>query len=151
MGAWRFIREAVLDGQGDVGDRVLRYVGRGSSAAPAPGSIRTHLAEQEALVEEREKLDAIETAELVLERGGAVCIFPEGTRVRGKLGEANAYGPSPLLRGFYFTAAGGAGERTANEAGADERELHITSASAVRKRSFSSGRPTVTRRCRGRP
>ncbi len=31
--------------------------------------------------------DAIETAELVLERGGAVCIFPEGTRIRkGSLG-----------------------------------------------------------------
>ena len=26
------------------------------------------------------------------------------------LGEANAYGPSPLLRGFYFTSAGGAGQ-----------------------------------------
>lgn len=33
--------------------------------------------------------DAIRTAELVLERGGAICIFPEGTRIRkGSLGTA---------------------------------------------------------------
>ena len=29
--------------------------------------------------------EAIETARLVLERGGAVCIFPEGTRIRTRL------------------------------------------------------------------
>jgi 2-oxoglutarate dehydrogenase E1 component len=55
MGAWRFFRECVLDGLVDVGGRTLRYVGRDASAAPAPGSLRTHLAEQEALA--REALD----------------------------------------------------------------------------------------------
>jgi 2-oxoglutarate dehydrogenase E1 component len=49
MGAWRFVRESVLDGLVDVGDRTLRYAGRDASAAPGPGSLRTHLAEQEAL------------------------------------------------------------------------------------------------------
>jgi 2-oxoglutarate dehydrogenase E1 component len=49
MGAWRFVRECVLDGLLDTGGRTLRYVGRDASAAPAPGSLRTHLAEQEAL------------------------------------------------------------------------------------------------------
>ena len=52
MGAWRFVRESVLDGVVDSGGRGLRYVGRAASAAPAPGSLRTHLAEQEALVRE---------------------------------------------------------------------------------------------------
>jgi 2-oxoglutarate dehydrogenase complex dehydrogenase (E1) component-like enzyme len=52
MGAWRFVRESVLDGLIDTGGRSLRYVGRAPSAAPAPGSLRTHLAEQEALVRE---------------------------------------------------------------------------------------------------
>jgi 2-oxoglutarate dehydrogenase E1 component len=52
MGAWRFVRESVLDGLVDTGGRPLRYVGRAPSAAPAPGSLRTHLAEQEALVRE---------------------------------------------------------------------------------------------------
>jgi 2-oxoglutarate dehydrogenase E1 component len=52
MGAWRFVRESVLDGVVDTGGRRLRYVGRAASAAPAPGSLRTHLAEQEALVRE---------------------------------------------------------------------------------------------------
>jgi 2-oxoglutarate dehydrogenase E1 component len=52
MGAWRFVRETVLDGVVDTGGRVLRYVGRAASAAPAPGSLKTHLAEQEAIVRE---------------------------------------------------------------------------------------------------
>ena len=37
--------------------------------------------------------DSMETARLVVERGGAVCIFPEGTRIRsGALGDAEARG-----------------------------------------------------------
>jgi len=52
MGAWRFVRERILDGDVDTGGRALRYAGRAASAAPAPGSLRVHLAEQEALVEE---------------------------------------------------------------------------------------------------
>src|SRR6185295_3148657 len=39
MGAWRFVREAFLDGLvRDQGRRVPRYIGRDASAAPAPGS-----------------------------------------------------------------------------------------------------------------
>jgi 2-oxoglutarate dehydrogenase E1 component len=52
MGAWRFVRERFLDGDVDVGGRPLRYAGRSASASPAPGSLRAHLAEQEALVRE---------------------------------------------------------------------------------------------------
>ena len=50
MGAWHFVREAVLDGLLDIGERTLRYVGRKPSAAPAPGSLKVHIAEQEDLV-----------------------------------------------------------------------------------------------------
>lgn len=50
MGAWRFVRESVLDEAIDVGGRSLGYAGRAPSAAPAPGSLRAHLAEQEELV-----------------------------------------------------------------------------------------------------
>ena len=50
MGAWRFVRETVLDGALDTGGRELGYVGRAASASPAPGSLRVHLAEQEELV-----------------------------------------------------------------------------------------------------
>jgi len=50
MGAWRFVRERFLDGDVAAGDRALRYAGRAASAAPAPGSLKVHLAEQEALV-----------------------------------------------------------------------------------------------------
>src|SRR5437667_3713078 len=51
MGAWRFVREQFLDGVVlDPGRRQPRYVGRGESAAPAPGSHKVHLQEQEALV-----------------------------------------------------------------------------------------------------
>jgi 2-oxoglutarate decarboxylase len=51
MGAWRFVREQFLDGcvRGTQG-RALRYVGRRSSASPAPGTLKRHLQEQEALV-----------------------------------------------------------------------------------------------------
>jgi 2-oxoglutarate dehydrogenase E1 component len=52
MGAWRFVREAVLDGVLDTGGRALRYVGREASASPAPGSLKVHQAEQDALVRE---------------------------------------------------------------------------------------------------
>jgi 2-oxoglutarate decarboxylase len=53
MGAWRFVREAFLDGVvQDPGRRVPRYVGRRASAAPAPGSLKVHVREQEAIVSE---------------------------------------------------------------------------------------------------
>ena len=53
MGAWRFLRERFLDGDlGDLGGRALRYVGRDASAAPAPGSHKLHVLEQEAIVNE---------------------------------------------------------------------------------------------------
>jgi 2-oxoglutarate dehydrogenase E1 component len=53
MGAWRFIRERFLDGEArHPGGRVPRYVGRPDSASPAAGSLKVHLAEQEALVRE---------------------------------------------------------------------------------------------------
>jgi 2-oxoglutarate dehydrogenase E1 component len=51
MGAWRFVRERFLDG--DVADsarRQPRYIGRGASAAPAPGSHKVHVEEQDAIV-----------------------------------------------------------------------------------------------------
>ncbi|HET7745777.1 MAG TPA: multifunctional oxoglutarate decarboxylase/oxoglutarate dehydrogenase thiamine pyrophosphate-binding subunit/dihydrolipoyllysine-residue succinyltransferase subunit, partial [Vicinamibacteria bacterium] len=52
MGAWRFVREQFLDGVvRTVGGRPLRYVGRPDSASPATGSHKTHVAEQEAIVE----------------------------------------------------------------------------------------------------
>jgi 2-oxoglutarate dehydrogenase E1 component len=57
MGAWRFVREQFLDGVvRDPGRRVPRYVGRGESAAPAPGSHKVHVKEQEELV--RKALEA---------------------------------------------------------------------------------------------
>jgi 2-oxoglutarate decarboxylase len=52
MGAWRFVREHLLDGAVDVGGRTLGYAGRAASASPAPGSLKVHLAEQEALLRE---------------------------------------------------------------------------------------------------
>jgi multifunctional 2-oxoglutarate metabolism enzyme len=52
MGAWRFVRERFLDGDVASGSRLARYVGRAASAAPAPGSLKVHLAEQDALVKE---------------------------------------------------------------------------------------------------
>jgi 2-oxoglutarate dehydrogenase E1 component len=50
MGAWRFVREAFLDGAVEAGSRQPRYVGRKASASPAPGSHKLHVAEQEAIV-----------------------------------------------------------------------------------------------------
>jgi 2-oxoglutarate dehydrogenase E1 component len=51
MGAWRFVREQFLDGPlGDSGRRVPRYLGRETSASPAPGSHKIHLLEQESIV-----------------------------------------------------------------------------------------------------
>jgi len=50
MGAWRFVRERFLDGDVEAGGRSPRYAGREASAAPAPGSLKVHLAEQEALL-----------------------------------------------------------------------------------------------------
>jgi 2-oxoglutarate dehydrogenase E1 component len=52
MGAWRFVREDLLDGKVDIGGRALGYVGRAASASPAPGSLKVHLAEQARLVRE---------------------------------------------------------------------------------------------------
>jgi 2-oxoglutarate dehydrogenase E1 component len=52
MGAFRFVRERFLDGEVLASGRTLRYAGRAASAAPAPGSLKVHLAEQEALVRE---------------------------------------------------------------------------------------------------
>jgi 2-oxoglutarate dehydrogenase E1 component len=52
MGAFRFVRERFLDGDVIASGRALRYAGRAASAAPAPGSLKVHLAEQEALVKE---------------------------------------------------------------------------------------------------
>jgi 2-oxoglutarate dehydrogenase E1 component len=52
MGAWRFVRERFLDGDVEAGGRSPRFAGRAASAAPAPGSLRVHLAEQAALLRE---------------------------------------------------------------------------------------------------
>jgi 2-oxoglutarate dehydrogenase E1 component len=52
MGAWRFVREEFLDrASGIAHGRVPRYVGREASASPAPGSLKAHTEEQEAIVE----------------------------------------------------------------------------------------------------
>jgi 2-oxoglutarate decarboxylase len=53
MGAWRFVRERFLDGDvgGELSLKLLRYVGREPSAAPAPGSHRLHVREQEAILD----------------------------------------------------------------------------------------------------
>jgi 2-oxoglutarate dehydrogenase E1 component len=53
MGAWRFVRDAILDGLvPGLEGRPVRYVGRAASAAPAPGSHRVHVEEQEAIANE---------------------------------------------------------------------------------------------------
>jgi 2-oxoglutarate dehydrogenase E1 component len=52
MGAWRFVRERFLDDRVDPVGRTPAYTGRAESAAPARGSLKAHLAEQEALVRE---------------------------------------------------------------------------------------------------
>ena len=52
MGAWRFVREEFLDrASGVANGRVPRYIGREASASPAPGSLKAHAEEQEAIVE----------------------------------------------------------------------------------------------------
>ena len=52
MGAWRFVREEFLDRiSGIAHGRVPRYIGREASASPAPGSLKSHNEEQEAIVE----------------------------------------------------------------------------------------------------
>jgi 2-oxoglutarate dehydrogenase E1 component len=58
MGAWRFVRERFLDGEVEAGGRLPSYAGRAASAAPAPGSLKVHQGEQEALV--REALGGVE-------------------------------------------------------------------------------------------
>jgi 2-oxoglutarate dehydrogenase E1 component len=61
MGAWRFVREQFLDGVvPDPGGRLPRYIGRDASAAPAPGSHKLHVQEQEAIVEEALQVPAAE-------------------------------------------------------------------------------------------
>jgi len=53
MGAWRYLRDHFTDGDvRDPAGRALQYVGRDASAAPAPGSFRSHTREQEAIVDE---------------------------------------------------------------------------------------------------
>jgi 2-oxoglutarate dehydrogenase E1 component len=52
MGAWRFVRERFLDGDVEAAGRAPRYAGRAASAAPAPGSLKVHLREQDLLVRE---------------------------------------------------------------------------------------------------
>jgi 2-oxoglutarate dehydrogenase E1 component len=61
MGAWRFVREQFLDGLvPDPGGRLPRYVGRDSGAAPAPGSHKLHVQEQESIVEQVLEVEASE-------------------------------------------------------------------------------------------
>jgi 2-oxoglutarate dehydrogenase E1 component len=52
MGAWRFVREQFLDGCVRAAGRAPRYLGRGASAAPAPGSYKLHEQEQQHIVSE---------------------------------------------------------------------------------------------------
>jgi len=46
------VRERFLDGDVATGGRAPRFAGRAASAAPAPGSLKVHLLEQDALVRE---------------------------------------------------------------------------------------------------
>jgi 2-oxoglutarate dehydrogenase E1 component len=62
MGAWRFVRERFLEGDVESGGRQPRYAGRAESAAPAPGSLKVHLAEQEALVKDALRTPGAPTA-----------------------------------------------------------------------------------------
>ncbi|MBL8111358.1 MAG: multifunctional oxoglutarate decarboxylase/oxoglutarate dehydrogenase thiamine pyrophosphate-binding subunit/dihydrolipoyllysine-residue succinyltransferase subunit [Acidobacteria bacterium] len=52
MGAWRFVREQLLDGKVEGEVRALRYIGRRELASPAPGSHHVFQAEQDAFVAE---------------------------------------------------------------------------------------------------
>ena len=66
MGAWRFVREEFMDrAAGLANGRVPRYVGREASASPAPGSLKVHLAEQEAIVEAALSIPAANETRLV--------------------------------------------------------------------------------------
>jgi len=58
MGAWRFVRER-LDPMLAPSGRSLKYVGRPDSAAPATGSYRQHLEEQEAILQEALRLGSL--------------------------------------------------------------------------------------------
>jgi 2-oxoglutarate dehydrogenase E1 component len=51
MGAWRFLRDRFLEGEvPGLEGRPLRYLGRRPSAAPAPGTLRAHQREQDAIL-----------------------------------------------------------------------------------------------------
>jgi 2-oxoglutarate dehydrogenase E1 component len=53
MGAWRYLRDRFTEGDvRDPGGRTPRYVGRSASAAPASGSYKVHVQEQDAIVAE---------------------------------------------------------------------------------------------------
>ena len=52
MGAWRFVREPSSKACAGAAAPLPRYVGRGASASPAPGSHKVHLVEQDAIVAE---------------------------------------------------------------------------------------------------
>ena len=56
MGAWRFVRERFLDGDVAASGRVPLYAGRAASASPAPGQLKVHVTEQEALVQDALRL-----------------------------------------------------------------------------------------------
>ncbi|HVO09357.1 MAG TPA: multifunctional oxoglutarate decarboxylase/oxoglutarate dehydrogenase thiamine pyrophosphate-binding subunit/dihydrolipoyllysine-residue succinyltransferase subunit [Vicinamibacteria bacterium] len=74
MGAWSFLRERFLDGAVRAGGRVPRYAGRPASAATAPGRMKVHLQEQEALVRDALRLSedpALSGASAGPERGEA--------------------------------------------------------------------------------
>ena len=68
MGAWRFVREEFMDRAAGVANgRVPRYVGREASASPAPGSLKVHIAEQEAIVEAALQIPGASETQLVTE------------------------------------------------------------------------------------
>ena len=68
MGAWRFVREEFMDrAAGLANGRVPRYVGREASASPAPGSLKVHIAEQEAIVEAALQIPGANETQLVTE------------------------------------------------------------------------------------
>ncbi|HXY40713.1 MAG TPA: multifunctional oxoglutarate decarboxylase/oxoglutarate dehydrogenase thiamine pyrophosphate-binding subunit/dihydrolipoyllysine-residue succinyltransferase subunit, partial [Vicinamibacteria bacterium] len=72
MGAFSFVRERFLDGAVQAGGRVPRYAGRAESAATAPGQMKVHLKEQEALVRDALRLSfdaALSGAKAGPERG----------------------------------------------------------------------------------
>jgi multifunctional 2-oxoglutarate metabolism enzyme len=71
MGAWRHVRDHFLDGSvAGYEGALLRYIGRPASAAPAPGSHKVHVAEQEAIVAEALQLAVAEDVELATRAAG---------------------------------------------------------------------------------